>query len=65
MILLAPCIIDFIGPNGLRGPVGGRGPWTLLGPEMARAKQGGKVIFTTLFPPPPPTGPEHLPHTTY
>ncbi len=32
MIFMAPCIIDFIGANGLRGPVGGRGPWTLLGP---------------------------------
>jgi hypothetical protein len=32
MILMAPCIIDFIGANALLGPVGGRGPWTLLGP---------------------------------
>ncbi len=35
MILMAPCIINFIGANALLGPVGGRGPWTLLGPEMA------------------------------
>jgi hypothetical protein len=32
MILMCPCIIDFIGGNGLRGQAGGRGPWTLLGP---------------------------------
>jgi hypothetical protein len=32
MILMCPCIIDFIGRNGLRGQVGDRGPWTLLGP---------------------------------
>jgi hypothetical protein len=32
MILMCPCIIDFIGGNGLQGWVGGRGPWTLLGP---------------------------------
>ncbi len=32
MILMAMCIIDFIGANALLGPVGGRGPWTLLGP---------------------------------
>ncbi len=32
VILMAPCIIDFLGANGLLGPVGGRGPWTLLGP---------------------------------
>jgi hypothetical protein len=25
MILMAPCIIDFIGANGLCGPVGGGG----------------------------------------
>jgi len=25
MILMAPCIIDFIGENGLHGPVGGGG----------------------------------------
>jgi hypothetical protein len=31
MMLMAPCIIDFIGANALLGPVGGRGPWTLLG----------------------------------
>jgi hypothetical protein len=30
---MALCIIDFIGANGLLGPVGGRGPWTLLGPN--------------------------------
>jgi hypothetical protein len=30
MILMAPCIINFIGANALLGPVGGRGPWTLL-----------------------------------
>jgi hypothetical protein len=29
MILMAPCIIDFIGANALLGPEGGRGPWTL------------------------------------
>ncbi len=28
MIPMCPCIIDFIGGNGLRGRVGGRGPWT-------------------------------------
>jgi hypothetical protein len=30
MILMAPCIIDFIGANALLGPVGGGGPrpWT-------------------------------------
>ncbi len=32
MILMAPCIIDFIGANALLGPVKGREPWTLLGP---------------------------------
>ncbi len=37
MILMGPCIIDFIGGNGLRGQVGGRGPWTLLGPGVSRA----------------------------
>jgi hypothetical protein len=26
MILMAPCIIDFIGANALLGPVVGRGP---------------------------------------
>jgi serine/threonine protein kinase len=31
-VLIAPCIIGFIGANALLGPVGGRGPWTLLGP---------------------------------
>ncbi len=49
MILLAPCIIDFIGPNGLRGPVGGRGPWTLLGPEMARAKRVPFALWNLLY----------------
>ncbi len=29
LILMALCIIDFIGANGLLRPVGGRGPWTL------------------------------------
>ncbi len=32
LILMCPCLIDFIGGNGLRGWVGGRGPWTLLCP---------------------------------
>ncbi len=36
MILMALCIIDFIGANGLLGAVGGRGPWTLLGPNGTR-----------------------------
>jgi hypothetical protein len=31
VILMCPCIKDFIGGNGLQGWVGGRGPWTLLG----------------------------------
>jgi hypothetical protein len=35
---MAPCIIDFIGANGICGPVGGRGPWTLLGPSMATSE---------------------------
>jgi hypothetical protein len=35
---MGPCIIDFIGANGLCGPVGGRGPWTLLGSEMATSE---------------------------
>jgi hypothetical protein len=39
MILMVPCIIDFIGANGLCGPVGGRGPWTLLGLKWHRAKR--------------------------
>ncbi len=43
MILMCPCIIDFIGGNGLQGWVGGRGPWTLL------ALPGG---------PPPPHSPK-------
>jgi hypothetical protein len=34
--LCALCIIDFIGGNGLLGQVGGRGPWTLLGPNGTR-----------------------------
>jgi hypothetical protein len=33
---MAPCIIDFIGAIALLGPVGGRGPWTLLGPNGNR-----------------------------
>jgi serine/threonine protein kinase len=32
-VLIALCIIDFIGANVLLGPVGGRGPWTLLDPN--------------------------------
>jgi hypothetical protein len=36
MILMALCIIDFIGAYALLGPVGGRGPWTLLGPNGTR-----------------------------
>ncbi len=33
---MAPCIIDFIGANALIGPVGGRGPWTLLSRNSTR-----------------------------
>ncbi len=40
--LLKGYLIDFIGANGLLGSVGGRGPWTLLGPKMARARE--KII---------------------
>ncbi len=36
MILMALCIIDFIEAYALLGPVGGRGPWTLLGPNGTR-----------------------------
>jgi hypothetical protein len=32
MILMAPCIIDFIGENGLHGPVGGEGALDTPGP---------------------------------
>ncbi len=32
LILMALCIIDFIGANGLLGPVGGRGPRSVQGP---------------------------------
>ncbi len=38
MILMAPCIIDFIRANALLGLVGGRGPWTLPGPQMAASE---------------------------
>jgi hypothetical protein len=41
MILMAPCIIDFIGANGLRGPVGGGGPGHSWALKWQRAKLSG------------------------
>jgi hypothetical protein len=39
MILMAPCIIDFIGANALLGPVGGRGPGHSWALKWHRAKR--------------------------
>ncbi len=52
MILLAPCIIDFIGANGLRGSVGGRGPghsWALKWHERTRNLAHATKLITTTF----------------
>ncbi len=49
MILMAPCIIDFIGANGLRGPVGGKGaldtPGPLNGNERSECHLGPVVLL--------------------
>jgi hypothetical protein len=48
MILMAPCIIDFIRANGLRGPVGGEGaldtPGPLNGNERSRIPEPGMLL---------------------
>ncbi len=39
MILMVPCIIDFIGANGLHGPGGGGGPGHSWALKWHRAKR--------------------------
>ena len=45
---MALCIIDFIGANAFLGPVGGRGPWTLLGNGAIRII-GQKIVNFAQF----------------
>jgi hypothetical protein len=58
MILMAPCIIDFIGAYALLGPVGGGGPghsWALKWHRAKRVPFGPRSVQGPF----PPTGPSN------